>query len=141
MRFGRKRWQAVQKRDGSADGAFVYGVRSTGIYCRPSCPARKPRLDQVVFFPLPEAAEEQGFRECRRCQPRSVSMRDPKIDTIARVCRGIEAGILDGFAPEAPAGRALTLTALGASVGMSPHQLDRAFRSAMGITPPNACAG
>jgi len=135
MRFGRKRWQAVQKRDGSADGAFVYGVRSTGIYCRPSCPARKPRLDQVVFFPLPEAAEEQGFRECRRCQPRSVSMRDPKIDTIARVCRGIEAGILDGFAPEAPAGRALTLTALGASVGMSPHQLDRAFRSAMGITP------
>ena len=53
-------WRAVETRDRGADGAFVYAVRSTGIYCRPSCPSRRPRREQVVFFPLPEAAEQAG---------------------------------------------------------------------------------
>ena len=62
-------WQAVQARDRGADGAFVYAVRSTGIYCRPSCPSRKPERGQVIFFNLPEAAEKKGFRPCLRCRP------------------------------------------------------------------------
>src|SRR5271167_2953877 len=105
----RSRWQAVQSRDRSADGAFVYAVRSTGIYCRPSCPARKPRREQVVFFPLPEAAEQQGFRECRRCQPRTVRTRDKKIETVAHVCREIDARILGDASLDASIETRLTL--------------------------------
>jgi AraC family transcriptional regulator, regulatory protein of adaptative response / methylated-DNA-[protein]-cysteine methyltransferase len=128
-------WRAVQARDRRADGDFVYGVRSTGIYCRPSCPSRKPGREQVEFFPLPEAAEQRGYRECRRCHPRTVPMRDARIETVARVCREIEAHVAadPGFDLRSDTG--LTLTALGKSAGMGPHQLDRAFRSAMGITP------
>src|SRR5881398_1684765 len=62
-------WRAVEARDARLDGLFVYAVRSTGIYCRPSCPSRRPRRDQVAFFPVPEAAERAGFRPCRRCRP------------------------------------------------------------------------
>jgi AraC family transcriptional regulator, regulatory protein of adaptative response / methylated-DNA-[protein]-cysteine methyltransferase len=129
------RWRAVQTRDRHADGAFVYGVRSTGIYCRPSCPSRKPRRDQVVFFPLPEAAEQHGFRECRRCHPRGVRVRDARIQAVARVCREIEGRIQADPGIDSRSDTHLTLAALGRSTGMSPHQLDRAFRSAMGITP------
>ncbi|HKV05731.1 MAG TPA: bifunctional DNA-binding transcriptional regulator/O6-methylguanine-DNA methyltransferase Ada [Candidatus Acidoferrales bacterium] len=129
------RWQAVQARDRSADGAFVYAVRSTGIYCRPSCPARKPRREQVLFFALPAAAEQHGFRECRRCRPCTARLRDAKVETVARVCRDIEARISADGGFDAANHSRLTLAALSAPVGMSPHQLDRAFRSAMGITP------
>ncbi len=126
-------WRAVQSRDRGADGAFVYAVRSTGIYCRPSCPSRKPRREQVSFFPLPEAAEQQGFRACQRCHPRSFRLRDPRIAAVSRVCHEIDVHLATGIVGngEAP----LTLAALGSHVGMSPHQLERAFRSAMGITP------
>ncbi|HWZ53882.1 MAG TPA: bifunctional DNA-binding transcriptional regulator/O6-methylguanine-DNA methyltransferase Ada [Candidatus Acidoferrales bacterium] len=123
------RWRALKSRDRGADGVFVYGVRSTGIYCRPSCPSRKPRQQQVVFFPLPEAAEQQGFRECRRCRPRLVTLRDPRTQAVAKVCREIESRVRE--ANDAP----LTLSALSAPVGLSSHQLERAFRSVMGITP------
>jgi AraC family transcriptional regulator, regulatory protein of adaptative response / methylated-DNA-[protein]-cysteine methyltransferase len=129
------RWQAVQSRDRRADGSFVYGVRSTGIYCRPSCPSRKPHREQVVFFPLPEAAEQSGFRECRRCRPRTVPMRDARIATVARVCREIEAHVQADPGIDLRSDTQLTLRALGKSAGMSPHQLDRAFRTAMSITP------
>ena len=63
-------WNAVLSRDRSRDGSFVFAVRSTGIYCRPSCPARRPGREQVSFFQIPEAAEQAGFRACRRCHPR-----------------------------------------------------------------------
>jgi AraC family transcriptional regulator, regulatory protein of adaptative response / methylated-DNA-[protein]-cysteine methyltransferase len=128
-------WQAVQTRDRSADGAFVYAVRSTGIYCRPSCPSRKPRREQVVFFRLPDAAEQHGFRECRRCRPRAARLADPRIKTVASVCREIDARIRADFPEEPKKDGRLTLVSLSASVGMSSHQLDRAFRAAMGITP------
>ena len=59
-------WSAVIARDRSSDGSFVFAVKSTGIYCRPSCPARRPRPEQVSFYQLPEAAESEGFRACRR---------------------------------------------------------------------------
>src|SRR5271169_142140 len=90
---GRELWRAVQARDRSADGAFVYAVRSTGIYCRPSCPSRKPRREQVVFFPIPEAAEQQGFRACQRCRPRAINLRDPRTAAVASVCREIDARV------------------------------------------------
>jgi len=128
------RWEAVQSRDVRADGRFVYAVRSTGIYCRPSCPSRKPRREQVVFFSLPEAAEQQGFRACQRCRPRAARLRDPRVEAVAHVCREIDRRILADSA-EGLADERLTLASLSASARMSPHQLERAFRGAMGITP------
>ncbi|MFZ0977824.1 MAG: bifunctional DNA-binding transcriptional regulator/O6-methylguanine-DNA methyltransferase Ada [Candidatus Acidiferrales bacterium] len=126
---GAARWQAVQSRDRSADGAFVYAVRSTGVYCRPSCPSRKPQRQQVVFFALAEAAEQKGFRPCQRCRPRTVQLSDPRIAAVASVCREIDARVLAD--PDAR----LTLAQLGQSAGMSTHQLERAFRATIGITP------
>lgn len=126
-------WRSVLAHDRSADGTFVYGVRSTGIYCRPSCPSRRPGRNQVVFFALPEAAERQGFRECRRCKPRKAGMRDPKVATVASVCRHIEARLTSD--ETSGAASAITLSALSSSTGMSRHQLERTFRGVMGITP------
>jgi len=128
------RWKAVQARDRQADGSFVYAVRSTGVYCRPSCPSRKPKREQVLFFQLPEAAEQQGFRACQRCRPRSARGRDPKIEAVARVCREIDRRILADTGDGSGESR-LTLAALSAPLSMSPHQLERAFRGVMGITP------
>ncbi|MEM9153949.1 MAG: Ada metal-binding domain-containing protein [Cyanobacteria bacterium P01_F01_bin.33] len=62
-------WRAILTRDSSLDGSFLYGVCSTGIYCRPTCPSRRPRRDRVSFFASPEAAERAGFRACKRCAP------------------------------------------------------------------------
>jgi AraC family transcriptional regulator of adaptative response/methylated-DNA-[protein]-cysteine methyltransferase len=126
-------WDSVRGRDRAADGVFVYAVRSTGIYCRPSCPSRKPRREQVVFFVLPAAAEQQGFRACQRCRPRSIAIRDPRIDMVARVCREIESRISSAI--DLNSETRLTLAALSAPLGMSSHQLERAFRGIMGITP------
>jgi AraC family transcriptional regulator of adaptative response/methylated-DNA-[protein]-cysteine methyltransferase len=131
----RSLWRAVETRDRGADGAFVYAVRSTGIYCRPSCPSRKPRRQQVIYFRLPAAAEQHGFRPCRRCHPRTVRLRDPRVETVAHLCREIDTRILADPAPDAGDETRLTLAALSAAAGMSPHRLVRAFRSVMGITP------
>ena len=124
-----ERWQAVASRDGRYDGAFVYAVHTTGVYCRPSCSSRRPRRDNVAFFPLPEAAERAGFRACRRCLPNQARPRDPGIDMVRRVCRYI-----DGAAEQADNGPP-TLAGLGAHAGMSPHHLQRTFKRVMGITP------
>src|ERR1017187_82863 len=117
-----QRWQAVQQRDVNADGQFVFAVRSTGIYCRPSCPARRPARHQVVFFPSCDAAEQHGFRACRRCHPREVSAH---ATMVTRVCRLIEADL------EEP----LSLAALGDKVGVSPFHLQRIFKRALGVSP------
>ncbi len=117
-------WRAVVARDEHMDGAFVYAVRSTGIYCRPSCPSRRAGRAQVVFFALPEAAERSGFRPCRRCQPHKAP-HGPQAELVERVCRQIEANL------EGPRG----LAALGAEMGMSPYHLQRTFKRLMGITP------
>ena len=118
-------WDAVLSRDASRDGSFVFAVRSTGIYCRPSCPARRPRREQVQFFQLPEAAEQAGFRACRRCRPRRVRHHHPEIELVRRVCAAIEEN------DEQP----LTLEKLSASTGLSAHHLQRTFKEVMGITP------
>src|ERR1700678_2922523 len=84
------RWQAVQRRDKRVDGNFVYAVRSTGIYCKPSCPSRKPRREQVDFFFLPAGAEQKGFRACKACKPQLARVQDPRTDAVARVWREID---------------------------------------------------
>ena len=129
------RWRAILARDRGADGVFVYAVRSTGIYCRPSCPSRKPRREYVEFFGLPAAAEQKGFRACRRCRPLATRLRDPRTERVARACREIEARIHASMDSGAGEDAPVTLAALSAPLGMSPHQLERAFRAVMGITP------
>src|SRR6266849_6025540 len=90
-------WRAVLDRDTRFDGKVFFAVRSTGIYCRPSCPARRPRREQVVFFRIPEAAERAGFRACRRCHPRKAAMPDPQVEMVRRTCLYIE-----GYVDELP---------------------------------------
>jgi len=119
------RWRAMQTRDARFDGTFHYGVRSTGIYCKPSCPSRRPRPQQVTFFHSCEAAEAAGFRACRRCQPRRADARDPRAEMVKRACRALEAHT-EGT---------LSLAALGAELGISPSHLQRTFKSLTGVTP------
>src|SRR6185437_13065748 len=84
--FAGKQWQQVLERDASADGQFFYAVRSTRIYCKPSCPSRRPTRTQVAFFPTQAAAEAAGYRPCRRCEPERTAPRDdPQAETIAAV--------------------------------------------------------
>src|SRR5437773_6670391 len=118
-------WNAVLSRDASHDGSFVFAVRSTGIYCRPSCPARRPHREQVVFFRVPEAAESAGFRSCLRCKPRSAALSDPQVEMVRRACVYIESHL-----DESP-----TLEALSAHTGVSPYHLQRVFKRVVGITP------
>lgn len=117
------RWNAVLARDAAADGAFVYAVRSTHIYCRPSCPSRRPRRENVVFFPRPDAAEAAGYRACRRCRPGDGAPND--LDVVERLCREMER---DAESP-------VDLAELSARAGLPPHRLQRAFKRVTGITP------
>ena len=117
-------WRAVQARDAAADGSFVYGVRSTGVYCRPSCPAPQPRRNQVLFYLVPEAAEQAGFRPCRRCRPADAEG-GPQVQLVRRACRYIQENL------ESP----LTLTVLGAELSVSAAYLQRLFKRVTGITP------
>jgi AraC family transcriptional regulator, regulatory protein of adaptative response / methylated-DNA-[protein]-cysteine methyltransferase len=118
-------WRAVLERDRSFDGRVFFGVRSTGIYCRPSCPARRPRREQVVFFRIPEAAERAGFRSCRRCRPRNAAITDPHVAMVRQACDYIESHL-----HESP-----TLDDLSAHTGVSPYHLQRVFKRIAGITP------
>jgi AraC family transcriptional regulator of adaptative response/methylated-DNA-[protein]-cysteine methyltransferase len=118
-------WQAVLARDSRSDGSFVYAVRSTGIYCNPSCPSRRPQRDQVIFFPVPEAAEKAGFRPCRRCRPRETTAQEPQVELVQRVSRYIEQHL------DSP----LSLADLGTEVHVSQYHLQRVFKRVMGITP------
>ena len=115
-------WQAVLTKDCRFDGQFVFAVSSTGIYCRPSCPSRRPHRDRVSFFPLPEAAEQAGFRACLRCHPRDVRVVDPQVEMTREVCRLIEESD----------GEPVTLAALSAKTGVSSFHLQRTFKSVMG---------
>jgi AraC family transcriptional regulator of adaptative response/methylated-DNA-[protein]-cysteine methyltransferase len=118
-------WRAVLDRDAGRDGTFVYAVRSTGVYCRPSCPARQPRRVQVVFYPLPEVARACGYRPCKRCRPDQGGGGDPQVEVVRRACRLLEAHA------EGP----LSLAELGADAGLSPAHLQRVFKRVTGISP------
>ena len=117
-----QRWQAVIARDASRDGVFVFAVTSTGVYCRPSCPSRRPRRDRVRFFSQPDEAERAGFRACLRCRPRDP---DSKMKTVENVCQ-----YLQGHADEP-----VTLATLGERFGMDPFHLQRVFKSVVGVSP------
>lgn len=117
-----ERWRAVLDRDARWDGRFVFGVRTTGVYCRPSCPARRPLRTNVVFFDHPAAAEGARFRACRRCRPGQA---DPRADLVRRACRRLDE----------PDVGPVALADLAAHVGTSPRSLVRAFREWLGVTP------
>ncbi len=117
-------WEAILNRDATADGRFVYAVRSTKIYCRPSCASRKPRKNNVLIFEFPELAEARGFRPCLRCVPQKAGY-DPRLEKVRKAVRYIEE-----YADKNP-----TLAVLGCSVDLSPHHLQRSFKRALGVTP------
>jgi len=118
-----ERWAAVVRRDRSADGIFYYSVRTTRVYCRPTCAARLPRRENVRFHATCEAAEAAGFRPCRRCRP-AVSAPVGHADVVARACRQIE------NAEEPP-----SLDALAGAAGLSRFHFHRVFKATTGVTP------
>lgn len=120
-----RRWTAVLARDREADGSFVYAVTSTGVFCRPSCPSRRPRRDRVRFFETAAEAERAGFRACRRCVPsgaRPVSAASTAVSRAAAYLR-------------AHAAEPVLLAHLSAHVGLSPSHLQRAFTAHTGVSP------
>jgi AraC family transcriptional regulator, regulatory protein of adaptative response / methylated-DNA-[protein]-cysteine methyltransferase len=117
------RLAAVMARDRRADGAFVYAVRSTGIFCRPSCSSRRPRLDRIALFSTATEAREAGFRACLRCQPEDASAADAQL--AQRICRYI-----DSREDAAP-----SLGQLARQFGFSTHHLARTFKAVIGMTP------
>lgn len=118
------RWHAVITRDRNYDGTFYYSVATTGIYCRPTCAARRPRLGNVRFHKTREDAERAGFRPCRRCKPEQASLRERQAATVTEACRRIEA------AEQVP-----SLDELAGAAGLSPHHFHRLFKSVTGTTP------
>lgn len=118
------RWSAVLARDAKRDGEFVFGVSSTGVYCRPSCAARRPRRENVRFFHVPEAAERAGYRACLRCRPRSLSG-NAELEAVRAICRFIEQHLDE----------TVTLERLGKEFRQSPFHLQRRFKAVLGITP------
>ncbi|MCB5187601.1 bifunctional DNA-binding transcriptional regulator/O6-methylguanine-DNA methyltransferase Ada [Methylobacillus caricis] len=118
------RWQAVLGRDSAYDGQFYYSVSSTGIYCRPSCAARRPRPEHVSFHDSIEAAEHAGFRPCQRCKPNDATLAEQHVALIANACEMIE-----------QAEHAFTLKQLAQKSGMSSFHFHRLFKSVTGLTP------
>jgi AraC family transcriptional regulator of adaptative response/methylated-DNA-[protein]-cysteine methyltransferase len=119
-----RRWQAVVDRDASLDGAFVFGVSSTGIFCRPSCPAKRPRRENVSFFDHALQAEQAGYRACLRCRPKAVDG-NPQSALVRAMCRYIEQHIEDR----------LTLSLLAKEFRRSSFHLQRTFKSVLGVSP------
>jgi len=123
-------WQAVATRDSRLDRLFVYGVQSTGIYCRPACPSRRPKRERVVFFSKPEAAERAGFRPCLRCRPQQRQANNSAQDVIANVCRFIDANLSTKLGD-----KKLSLAELSRISGYSPFHLQRTFKRVLGLSP------
>lgn len=119
-----QRWAAVVAKDREADGAFVYSVRTTGVYCRPNCAARPARRENVAFHDSIEAAQAAGFRPCKRCKPNEASLAERNAAAVAQACRTIE------DAEEIPG-----LDGLAAAAGMSPFHFHRVFKAVTGLTP------
>ena len=118
------RWVAVCRRDPAADDRFVYSVATTGVFCRPSCAARLPRPENVVFHADAVAAIRAGFRPCKRCRPDLPARAEREATLITAACRRIEAA-------EVPP----TLAELAAAAGLSAHHFHRLFRRVVGLTP------
>ena len=124
--FAGKAWQQVLGRDAAADGQFVYAVKSTGVYCRPSCPSRRPERKNVSFFPNNEMAEAAGFRACLRCEPTRVTPKaDPQAAAIAKAAEFLSAH----------AGERTSLDALADAAGVGKFAVLRGFKRVLGVTP------
>ena len=119
-----ERWQAVKRRDPAFDGKFFFAVRTTGIYCRPSCASRAAKRENVAFFQTVAQAEKAGFRACKRCRPDKPGAPDPQLEAVRRACAEIDE------AEEAP-----KLAGLAASAGLSPYHFHRVFKAITGVTP------
>ena len=119
-----ERWDTVVRRDHAAAGEFVYGVTTTGVYCRPGCAARRPRRENVRFYASCADAEKAGFRPCRRCRPQGPSLAERQAWSVAAACRLAET------AEELP-----TLDALAQAAGMSRFHFHRVFKAVTGVTP------
>src|SRR5579871_2294802 len=117
-------WQAVLDRNARLDGVVFYGVRSTHVYCRPSCPSRRPRREQVRFFFDPKSAEREGYRPCRRCRPTADRLQDPDLRLAQQICRFVENN-LDGT---------LTMPVLEAGLKVSARRLQTVFKKVLGIS-------
>jgi len=118
------KWKAVLSRNHSYDGAFVFALRSTGIYCRPSCPAKRSNRDNAVFFAGPDEAEQSGFRPCRRCNPKDLEA-SSGATWVYEICAFIDANL----------GKRLTLSILAAEAGLSPFYFQRTFKKILGVSP------
>jgi AraC family transcriptional regulator of adaptative response/methylated-DNA-[protein]-cysteine methyltransferase len=116
-------WRALCERDAGFDGRFVFAVHSTGIFCRPSCPARRPKREGVSFFHHASEAEAAGFRPCRRCSPQGTSPAEQLDELVAAACRLLDAS------------GSMTLEQLAGRIGLSPSHLARAFKVRTGLTP------
>lgn len=117
-----ERWQLVLDRDPMADGQFVYAVRSTGVYCRPTCPSRRPRANQVEFFETPQEAERAGYRSCRRCNPQGAR---PSAEAVAAACLYLKAH----------SDRRVALNDVARHVHLSPFHFQRIFKQQTGVSP------
>ncbi len=116
-------WKAVETNDARFDGAFVFGVKTTGIFCKPSCSARKPKRENVEFFDGIERAEKSGFRACLRCKPKLENAADPQIEMVLRACSLMETD------------DQLSLNELSGVLGLSSSHFQRTFKDVLGVSP------
>lgn len=117
-------WNAVSSRDASYSGVFYFGVRTTGVYCRPGCPSPMPRRENVVFSFSPAKLTAEGYRPCRRCRPEQSGRPEASLAAVVDLCRFIEES------EDAP-----TMAGIAARAGMSESAVGRLFKDALGITP------
>lgn len=117
------RWKAVLENDQTFDGAFIYAVVTTGVYCRPSCPSRTPRPENVRYFPSTAGATDAGFRACRRCRPDEAATPDPAVEAIVGVCRALEDPTVEFDVAEA-----------AEASGWSVRQMQRRFKELVGVS-------
>jgi AraC family transcriptional regulator of adaptative response/methylated-DNA-[protein]-cysteine methyltransferase len=117
-------WDAVSRRDPAFDGKFVFAVKTTGVYCRPSCASRPAKRENIAFFNTAAEATDAGYRACKRCRPDKLGAPDPQIEAVKRACAEIES------AEEAP-----KLADLAANAGLSPFHFHRVFKKVAGVTP------
>ena len=116
-------WKAVKMNDARFDGAFYLGVKTTGIYCRPSCRARTPKRENVAFFPTIQLAEEFGLRACLRCKPKDIAGVDPQVAIMLKICEMLDSDDL------------FSLEMLADEVGLSRSHLQRSFKEIIGVSP------
>src|SRR5262247_908848 len=117
-------WKALERRDRAADGTFVYSVRTTGVYCRPSCAARLARRENVAFHASCADAERAGFRPCKRCKPTETGLAERQAKAVAKACKLIEES------EEMP-----SLASLAKAGGLSRFHFHRVFKQLTGVTP------